>query len=197
MIALVILALYLFDSWLKYKEPVRYSSLDDYIIRETPNGKIVENGKMRMKFNIPNGWALEREEEGEGSRNNIILTSPDFIPISYRDPQSSEGCAIYIYTMKDFNEVSYTGYIEALIERQKNNPTDKESVIDVSGHSALKSIYGFPNELDKGPRYTMSIEVEVPVGNKLYNFQMSYLIAKNRDRCESEFNKFLETVSIK
>ena len=49
-------------------------SPEDYVIKETEEGKFVENKKAGLKVKVPEGWNVEKIEVMEGS---VILYSPD------------------------------------------------------------------------------------------------------------------------
>jgi len=166
-------------------EAAKVSPEEDYIAKETPEGEIVENKKMGLIYKIPKDWILE-------NGNPTRFYSPD---TEFKEKTSvilEKGCKIDVYasyiktnldTLKKFIEAEFSK--SSLITK-----LDESSTIKVSNYSALRNKY----QVEK---FGMSsILVDFPSKDKLYRILLSSSI-EERDRCEVEFNKFLETVSIK
>ena len=166
-------------------EAAKVSSEEDYIIKETPEGKIVENKKMGLVYKIPKDWILE-------NGNPTRFYSPD---TKFKGDTSvilEKGCKVYVYvsyiktnldTLKKYIDADFSR-LSLLIK------VDESSKIKVSGYSALRHEYHVEN-------FGMwHISVDFPSKDKLYEIALSSPIGE-RERCEEEFNKFLETVSIK
>ena len=158
---------------------------EDYIAKETPEGKIVENKKMGLIYEIPKDWILQ-----EG--NPTIFYGPD---IKFRENSSiflEKGCKIDIYasyiitninTLKKFIDEDFSKL--SLVMK-----IDEFSTIEVSDYSALRYKY-------HSDKFRMSsISVNFPSEDKLYKIMLSSPIGEI-ESCEVEFDKFLETVSIK
>ncbi len=164
-------------------------SPEDYVIKETPEGKFVENRKAGLSVKIPDDWKginIEDIEEGsfiiqtsdvEGKKiNNVIM------------PPLTQGCGIEIrinYKKLTFEEIEQSakeiylrlGAIDQKFERTRVD--DKE---------ALKNIV---NTQYAGPM----IGIYVPVSDRIYIFTLIWG-AEEKERCGLEFDKFLETISI-
>ena len=166
-------------------EAAKVSPEENYIAKETPEGTIVENKKMGLIYKIPKDWILEK---GDPS----TFYSPD---TEFKEKTSvilEKGCKIDVYasyiktnldTLKKFIEAEFSK--SSLIIK-----LDESSTIKVSNYPALRNKY----QVEK---FGMSsILVDFPSKNKLYRILLSSPIGEG-DRCEEEFNKFLETVSIK
>jgi len=166
-------------------EAAEVSPEEDYIIKETPEGKVVENKKMGLSYEIPKDWILE-------NGNPTRFYSPD---TKFKGDTSvilEKGCKVYIYasyiktnldTLKKFIDAEFSK--SSLITK-----LDESSTMKVSNYSALRHKY----HLDK---FGMSsILVDFPSKDRLYRILLSNPIGEN-EHCEAEFNKFLETVSIK
>lgn len=164
-------------------------SPEDYIIKETTEGKIVENKKAGLTVKIPDNWEgtkIKDIEEGsfiiqtsdvEGKKNNDVVMPP-----------LTRGCGIEIginYKKLSFEEIEQSakeiylrlGATDQTFERTKVG--DKE---------ALKNIV---NTQYAGPM----IGIYVPVIDKIYSFTLIWG-PDEKEKCIQEFNKFLETVSI-
>ncbi len=165
-------------------EAAEVSPEEDYITKETPEGKIVENKKMGLIYEIPKDWILEK---GDPS----TFYSPD---IKFKEKISvifEKGCKINVYasyikinldTLKKFIDANFLK--SSLITK-----LDESSTIKVSDYPALKNKYHVE-------KFGMSyISVDFPSKDKLYRILLSSPIGE-MERCEVEFNKFLETVSI-
>jgi len=165
-------------------EAAKVSREEDYIVKETPEGKIVENKKMGLIYEIPKDWILE-------NGNPTRFYSPD---TKFKGDTSvilEKGCKTYVYasyiktdldTLKKFIEADFS-------ESSLITKLDESSTIKVSNYSALRNKY----QVEK---FGMGhISVDFPSKDKLYKIAFSSPIGE-RERCEVEFNKFLETVSI-
>ena len=165
-------------------EAAKVSPAEDYIItKETPEGKIVENKKMGLTYEIPKDWILE-------NGNPERFYSPD-TEFGKRRDILKKGCKIFIYgsyiktnldTLKKFVEADFSKFSSVI-------KIDEASTTKVSNYPALRYKYHEEN-------LEMSyISVDFPSQNKLYKIAL-YSPTGEIERCEIEFNKFLETVSI-
>ena len=164
-------------------------SPEDYIVKETEEGKIVENKKAGLTVNVPDNWEgtrIKDIEEGsfiiqtsdvEGKKNNDVVMPP-----------LTKGCGIEIginYKKLSFEEIEQSvkeiylrlGAIDQTFERTK-----------VNGKEALKNIV---NTQYAGPM----IGIYIPVINRIYSFTLIWA-PDEKEKCVQEFDKFLETVSI-
>jgi hypothetical protein len=164
-------------------------SPEDYVIIESKEGKIVENKKAGLTVKAPEGWIEKRIEAGEGG---AMFYSPDS-EIEWREnlivPPIKQGCVIrvtVVYKKMDFNqikkEVSYNHFTFGKIFEEFKE-------ITTNNYTALKCTF---ETQDLGP----GIEVYIPKKNKLYGFFLTWG-SDEKEKCIQEFNKFLETVSIK
>lgn len=167
-------------------EAAKVSPEEDYIVKETSEGKIVENKKMGLIYKIPKDWILE-------NGSPTAFYSPD---IKFREKSSSiffeKGCKINVYadyiktnlnTLKKFIEADFSR-LSSLIK------VDESSVLKLSGYSALKYKYHIEN-------FRMEyISINFPSKNKHYKILLSNPMG-GEEHCEAEFNRFLETVSVK
>jgi hypothetical protein len=157
---------------------------EDYIAKETPDGKIVENKKMGLTYEIPKDWILEN---GDPSMFHSLDTK-------FREKSS-------IFLEKGYKIGVYASYIKTnlntlkkLIDADFSKSSsvikiDESSIIEVSNYPALRHEY----HIEKFGMFYIS--VYFPAKNKLYKILLSSSIGE-KEHCEEEFNKFLETVSI-
>jgi len=161
---------------------------DDYVIKETEEGKIVENKKAGLSIKIPEGWTTEKIEAFEGS---VLICTPEITGRKNGElvsPPLTKGCGIeisVIYKKMNFNEIKEE--IKA-IHWGLNIKSEEFEEITINNRSALKNI--FDSEF-LGP----ATAVYIPTENKLYDFDL-YWAPDEKERCVQEFDKFLETISI-
>ena len=164
-------------------------SPEDYVIKEGEQGKIVENKKAGLTFEVPEGWEgtkIKDIEEGsfimqtldiEGKKNNGATMPP-----------LAKGCGIEIgvnYKKLSFEEIEQDAkeiYTRLVLIDQRFERTG------VDNKEALKNIV---NTQYAGPM----IGVYVPVSDKVYNFTLIWSL-NEKEECMKQFDGFLETVSI-
>ncbi len=161
---------------------------EDYIVKETPEGKIVENKKAGLIFRIPEGWELRKPEFG----NFISLYSPD--AVEKKTVLMEKGCKITI-------EIKYINVkINSIKENLEKNiwssiSQNKYDIVKIDNRESLKYITE-----DKELNLYHS-EFYIPFcnllsKNKLHSFGLTTNL-EDKEKCSQEFNKFLETVLIK
>jgi hypothetical protein len=164
---------------------------EDYVIKETPEGKIVENKKAGLFVKAPEGWETKRVDfieegsiliqildiEGEDRGNGIV------------GPPLIRGCGIE--TVVTYKKLS-------LEEIKKDAEEvhwmlvpifDEFEEIVVNAKKALKNTW---ESKTKGPM----IAIYIPIDNKVYTFTLAWA-PNDKEKCLQEFNKFLETISIR
>jgi len=178
--------------WQKRETPIekweaaKVSREEDYkVTKETPEEKIVENKKMGLIYKIPKDWILEKGDP-------TTFYSPDTEFKGKRSDILEKGCKMYVWasyvktnldTLKKFIDANFSKFSSII-------KIDNSSTIKVSNYSALKHKYHVES---LGMWY---ISVDFPSKNKLYKIVLFNPIDEN-ERCEEEFYKFLETVSVK
>ncbi|MCK4781615.1 hypothetical protein KAS79_01675 [Candidatus Parcubacteria bacterium] len=170
------------------KQGMGFANLENYTVKETSEGKLVEIKDIGLSFNIPEGWRIGIPDYG----TQIFFYSPD--EKEKNRFLINEGCKIDIEVEQrkvDINKIeeeidSYTlGYLSA------NN-----EIITVDNRQALKSSEELSESLN-----LYHVMVFVPYNNlfcedKIYSFGL-FSNLKDKERCSQEFDKFLETISIK
>lgn len=163
-------------------------SPDDYVIKETTKGIIVENKKAGLTLKAPEGWEAKKIETGEGM---MIFYSPSIEGESQDDkitPPFESGCIIHasvIYEKMDFNYLKLQAkYNLALLDAKSE---EFEEII-INSHQALKVI---ADTQKMGP----AIGIDIPYEDEVYSFLLIFSF-KDRNNCIQEFNSFLETISI-
>ena len=162
-------------------------SPDDYVIKETAEGKIVENKKAGLTVKVPEGWIEEKIGVEEGS---VIFYSPDaegYRPDKIRPPLK-KGCIIE--TAIAYKKTTFEELKKEIEEAHKSLiiKSDEFKMIEINGRPALKNI---SNSIDIGP----SVDIYLLAENKFYGLGVSAGL-EDIEKCSQEFDKFLETVSI-
>ncbi len=164
-------------------------SPDDYVIKDTAEGKIVENKKAGLVVKVPEGWEAEKINEKEG----FLILYPARTTTEWQDEKISlplkSGCFIdvsIVYEKMDFADIKLD--IKYILSGLTVKSQEFEEIM-VNNHQALKNIFD-TEKIGAG------IGVNIPLDNKEYVFYL-YWGSDEKENCTQEFNKFLETVSIK
>ena len=164
-------------------------SPEDYVIKETKEGKIVENKKAGLTVKVPEGWIEKKIEFLEGS---IAIYTSDMegkLEDEMIKPPLKKGCAIegaVVYKQMNFDEIKE----EIKKFHAVFGITSEEfEMITINNRQVLKNTF---DSKFLGP----SIGIYLLNKNKFYNFSI-YWAPEEKEKCVQEFDKFLETVSIK
>ena len=186
--------------WQKYKKPyIPYVLSEEFTITESNGEKIIEYKKTGFKMRIPGGWEID----GFIGRNGLLLTSPDFEFHErvgpYSPPIPEKGCSITIDIIKGSSDSTKYDYVDYISEILKACPKVGQECVGgdyiVKEFNELKGLehtYVPENSLIPG-KY---VSIEIPKGDKLYSFE-THLFSQDRERCEQEFDKILNTVEIR
>ncbi|MCD6550448.1 hypothetical protein J7K24_02795 [bacterium] len=174
--------------WWKTNKREIKGSPDDYVIKESNEGKVVENLKAGLKFKVPEGWKVKKVEVDEGS---VVLYSPDaesVYPTGPLRPPLKKGCMIEVAVI--YKSMS----IDEIEERIKEMHTSPTIEIDRIVSVEIKQINALRNEfLDKVLGYGDA--VYIPSQDRVYSICI-YSGSQEIETCNQEFNKFLDTLSL-
>ena len=194
------------ENYLKIRKMNKFLAFpEDYAVIESSTGIVVENEKDQLRIEIPKGWRVIKGTDisGTGWSRNIVLYTPDFC----LSPQ--QGCAaeIEIYRLTGagpapgvgplgfsaddirraieyYNNEQETEAKDNILEAQDNSEgNSREEVIYVNQREALKWITGSKK----------SAIIKIPVRDKVYLFSAVLF----SEKCSDEFDRFLNTISIK
>jgi len=166
-----------------------------YEIKDTSEGKIVENKEYGLVVTVPEGWTVKNYDK-EGIGIFSLEVEFDERGAFLNSAREKGGCIIGI-EIKECKKVDPELTTDAedlrmLIANIQENSTELDDektryeVIVINDKKALKTSY-----LKEGEeKYTT---VEVSVDNIVYSFNNGIIFA---EKCIQEFDKFLETVSI-
>jgi len=164
-------------------------SPEDYVIKETEEGKFVENKKAGLTVKVPEGWEVKKVEIEEGAAD---FYSPN-IELEFREGKIllplKKGCIIHVslaYKKMDFSQIEFeTRYTHSLLGKK----SEAFEEIIINNHPALKNTFD-TQKIGEG------IGVNIPYRHKVYAFYL-YWGPEEKENCAQEFDEFLETVSIK
>jgi hypothetical protein len=174
--------------WWWQKREIK-GSPKDYVVKETEEGIIIENKRAGLTMKAPDGWIVEKIEIMEGS---VVFYTPDIESVRANKKDTlplKTGCMVEVAvdymktTLEEIEKIAQEEH-ETLIMR-----SDEFEMTEISGRAALRNTF---NCVELGP----SIEVYVPKRDILYGIRIA-MEGENTERCSQEFDKFLETVSIK
>jgi len=161
----------------------------DYVIKETSEGKIVENKKAGLTVNAPEGWEAEKISIKEG----FMIFYPSSAPIEWQNEKIKlpleNGCVVdvnVVYEKMDFVEIKLDVRYALSMLGIKSQEFEE---ITIKNYPALKNTF---DTQKIGP----GMGVNIPYKNKVYAFYL-YWAPEEKENCIQEFNKFLETISIR
>jgi len=161
----------------------------DYVIKETEEGKIVENKRAGLTVKVPEGWMTQRIEFLEGS----VVSNTSDIEGRWEDemikPPLKKGCGIE--TAVVYKEMNFDGLKEEIKEIHAGLGilSEEMETITINNQQAFKNTF---DSKSLGP----GMAIYFLGKNKTYSFAL-YWASDDKERCIEEFDKFLETVSIK
>jgi len=182
-------------------QPTTWSQKEDYVIKETPEGKFVINEKAGLSFKVPKGWRVEMEGENiEGLTAEfwVTLLSPD----TEFDINNflKKGCGLSAWVEFQKHRGEYIKNEIEVIHRDpasyKINEYSQKEIIRVSGYPAIKRI-GQSKNPEIFQRMGKAMEIQIPVNDETVLHIDTRFLPLYEEKCSQEFDKFLETVLIK
>jgi len=170
-----------------------WSPKEDYVIKETPEGKFVVNKRAGLSFKVPDGWRVEMDES-KGAQLVLILFEKN---VTLNQNGVPNGGCWWRAGIED-NKIEANRIFQDINSLNSENNlinmdyyTILKEMIEVNNRKALKTTFKF-NE----PERAKMIEVRIPLKEKIHFFR-TFLDPSNEEKCSQEFDKFLETVSIR
>ncbi|MDI6602600.1 MAG: hypothetical protein QME57_00575 [Patescibacteria group bacterium] len=162
---------------------------EDYVIKETPEGKFVENKRAGLSIKVPEGWEAKRIEVDKG----FVIFYPSFTEIEQQNKRINlplkHGCIVdvsVIYEKMDFSAIKLDVWY-ALSGLGVTFQEFEEVIID--NHPGLKNTFD-TQKIGEG------VGINIPYGDKVYAFYL-YWGPEEKEICIKEFDNFLEKISIK
>jgi len=164
---------------------VRFEAPKHYVIKDGPDGKIVENKHAGITLKAPEGWSVEKEEIG-----------PDEWIVNFlsQDATTNEsgllisGCGISVHV--EYDETT-AGIVKDSIldpDRFSQGISGVMGVINIDKNQALKTTY---NQEERGE----VIILQIPIQDKIYSFD-TLLLSGEKERCSALIDEFLADISI-
>jgi len=170
-------------------EAAKVSPEEDYVVKETPEEKIVANKKMGLSYKIPKDWLIKKD-------NLASFHSPDAEFSEIRSDVLIKGCQIEVLvSIIKTNLATLEEYMNEDFQKWSSViAVDEFQRIKIDNYSALK--YKYHVKQDRPDRIKMSyISIDTPSEKYLYKILLAAPLQET-ERCEEEFGQFLETVSI-
>jgi len=170
------------------------SQREDYAItQQEDGGLLVKNEKAGLSLELPEGWQFEEEYSQSSVSGGVSFASPDMTTGTIADVVV-EGCRLKISVGEiktDFE--TFKENIEERIEEQTSlNPaivSEEINITEISNNQATKHLF-------KNENLEMSfVRVGIPTEQRLYELGVDAAIHQ-RNKCEKEFEKILDTISI-
>ncbi|MFA5755409.1 MAG: hypothetical protein WC909_03615 [Candidatus Paceibacterota bacterium] len=166
-----------------------------YFFEVTEYGDIsfVEDEKVGLNFIIPNGWKKTYDFLAQFS-----IVTENFVPTDNTLNSSSlpkNGCWIGISVDHEENIEDGNSLYDStkhFIDNPEEIINEGSSYRDIINISEIKSLRESLIIENKGK----AISIYTPLDNKIYLFE-TYLFGEDKEFCETEFNNFLNTISIK
>lgn len=164
-------------------------NIDDYVIKETTEGMIMENKKAGLSVKIPEGWQTEKMEAEEG----LMIFFPLGTEMEIREEKIvlpiKKGCLIrttIVYREGDFDQIKR--------ETKRDHFLMGSTKYDEFEEITINNYYGVRNafELEK---LGSGISVYIPIKNKVYGFHLVW-VPNEKEKCIQEFDKLLESLVI-
>jgi len=160
----------------------------DWVIKETPEGTIVENKKAGLTLKAPAGWGTKKMEVEEGA----ILLSSSGAEIEWRDGK------IVLPIKKGCMTQSNVLYKKMTPEQVKDEARASHFLMGVKSEEfkerSINNYRAIENTFDI-QTLGMNIGVYIPLENIIYSFYLNWG-PNDKENCIQEFNKFLETVQL-
>ena len=186
-ISILILSAITIGFWGWQKTRIR-GNPNDYIVKETIEGKVIENEKAGLIIKVPEGWEMEKAELQEGGISFYFNGSKSRLENGQINLPLEKGCMVgteIVYEKLNFKELENEA---RFAHTTLGGKIDKFKIIFISDHEALENAF----ELY---RYGPGIGVYIPIGNHICAFYLYWAVGQ-KENCVQEFNKFLETLSI-
>jgi hypothetical protein len=170
---------------------LRQEKNNGYTVKETADGKLVENKKEGVSMKVDSDWQAEQESLNSG-KYQMDLFSPE-ASAQEEMGEIKRGCKITTTitpqktNLKDIED--RMNFEVKQMSGQIPQISVKNEIVDISGKKGVKSI----TDYGEGG---ISIEVQIPTDDKVYAF-IVFPGSSSEEECANAFNDFLRTISIK
>jgi len=197
-ISLLIIAGGVFWWWQETGDAYRYNKPENFVIRDAPEGKIVENKKAGLIVETDNNWQADIWSLAGDGTANFFSADAEF----YQNGAFKKGSWIFIEILNcDRKNPLLGAKIECeetkkIISEFQKNPSGPEEIDSYKirrfgQFMAIKKTES--REIDDG-RILEHISIKVPVSDKLYN--INGVLIPPDEKKYSQFEEFLGGVMI-
>ena len=167
--------------WWQRGEKIKSSlePLEYIVVRETPEGKFVENKKEGLSVKVPEGWKVQKPTNEQE-------------PISFYSSFKKDACKI---------EMSISDKVRSIEEiKESVNKTIQElytieesefSILEIKGYQALKHVFQAVEMSN-----ILSITIYIPTSTKVYNFEL-FVPLQYKEKCYHELEVLIESTTFK
>jgi hypothetical protein len=164
---------------------VKFEAPKYYVIKDGPNGKIVENKHAGINFKAPEGWNVEKKEIGPEewivnfNSQDITTNEAGFL---------TSGCGFSAWI--EYHEATFRA-VEDMIKYPKwysDEISGTYEVLQIDRLSALKMALSREG-------FGKIVSIQIPKDGKIYKLDTMFL-SNEEQRCSSAFDVFLAEISI-
>jgi len=188
---------FLLLEWLDFKKAQgpdlsyenEYVKAEDFKIVENSEGKFVKCEKYSLRVKVPDEWTV-KIFDGEVDLNDSNIDEENLLE-SARQGACGMGIEIYENKKNSSESETYADYLRIMInsledEGTREDSRSKEEIVLISEHK------GFKKTLFREGKASF-INIEVPIGQVVYNFTTGFIGA---EKCVDAFDEIMKTVEI-
>jgi len=188
-LVMLVMGIFLWSEYSKQAEEwlpaVKFEAPENYVIKETSEGTIVENISAGISFKVPDDWTVDKEEIGTDEWI-VNVSSPDVEADEYGF--LIKGCGISAWVEYDKITADIIRWRIEDPERFSAEISGGYESIEINGYPALKTIL---ENLEWG----QSVSIGIPIEDKICVFDTRFL-PEEIERCSQEFDQFLQGINI-
>ncbi|MBU1045758.1 hypothetical protein KJ616_01390 [Patescibacteria group bacterium] len=164
---------------------VKFEAPKYYVIKDGPDGKIVENKHAGINLKAPAGWEVEKREIGPDEWI-VNFNSPDLTTDEAGFLATGCGFSIWIEYDKTTADIVRNSIQDP--EKYSASISGRYDVLGISGHQSLRTIFD-----KKG--WGKIVGIEIPKGEMIYRLDTVFL-PDEEGKCSEFFDKFLDNIFI-
>ena len=164
---------------------VTYTDAKDYIVTDTPNGKLVENKKEDLSFIVPSNWVrTNKDTEGDA-----MFLSPD-AKIKEGNQMLEQGCKIVAMVARlKTNIIVLEQYLKENFSWSSNENTMYER-IKIANYPTIR------NSFDNSKLKVYFDNTHIITSKALYEVVLE-ASEQDKEKCKTIFETTLKTLTIK
>jgi len=164
---------------------VKFEAPKYYVIKDGPDGKIVENKHAGITFKAPTGWNVEKKEIGPDEWI-VNFNSPDIT--TNESGLLASGCGFSAWI--EYHEATFRSVVNRINdpERYSKEISGTYEVLQIDKFSALKMVLSREG-------FGKIASIQIPKDGKIYKLDTMFLPGEEQ-RCSGAFDAFLAEISI-